>query len=55
MLYSTLAEYYERLESTAKRLEMTDILAELFGVAGLDELEYLIYMTLSLDWMSWNI
>jgi DNA ligase-1 len=24
---------------------MTDILAELFGVAGLDELEYLIYMT----------
>jgi len=45
MLYSTLAEYYERLESTTKRLEMTDILAELFGVAGLDELEHLIYMT----------
>jgi DNA ligase-1 len=45
MLYSTLAEYYERLESTAKRLEMTDILAELFGIAELDELAHLIYMT----------
>jgi DNA ligase-1 len=45
MLYSTLAEFYERLESTTKRLEMTDILAELFDVAELDELEHLIYMT----------
>jgi DNA ligase-1 len=45
MLHSTLAEYYERLESTVKRLEMTDILAELFGIAELDELAHLIYMT----------
>ena len=45
MLYSTLADYYERLESTTKRLEMTDILAELIGIAELDELEHLIYMT----------
>ena len=45
MLYSTLVEFYARLEATAKRLEMTDILAELFGVAEPAELEHLIYMT----------
>jgi DNA ligase-1 len=45
MLYSTLVEYYARLEATAKRLEMTDILAELFGVAEPDDLEHLIYLT----------
>ncbi|MGD2200723.1 MAG: ATP-dependent DNA ligase [Candidatus Bathyarchaeota archaeon] len=45
MRYSTLVEYYERLEATASRLEMTDILAELFAVAEPDELEKLIYLT----------
>ncbi|MCW3989776.1 MAG: ATP-dependent DNA ligase [Candidatus Bathyarchaeota archaeon] len=45
MLYSTLVDFYARLEATAKRLEMTDILAELFGVAEPDELEHLIYLT----------
>jgi DNA ligase-1 len=45
MLYSTLVEFYERLEATAKRLEMTDILAELFRVAEAEELEHLIYLT----------
>jgi len=45
MLYSTLVEFYARLEATAKRLEMTDILAELFKVAEPEELEHLIYMT----------
>jgi DNA ligase-1 len=45
MLYSTLVEFYARLEATAKRLEMTDILAELFGVAESNELEHLIYLT----------
>jgi DNA ligase-1 len=45
MLYSTLVGFYARLEATAKRLEMTDILAELFGVAEPDDLEHLIYLT----------
>jgi len=45
MLYSTLVEHYERLEATAKRLEMTDILAELFKIAEPDDLEQLIYLT----------
>ncbi len=45
MLYSTLVEFYARLEATAKRLEMTGILAELFGVAEPEDLEHLIYLT----------
>jgi len=45
MLYSTLVETYERLEATTKRLEMTDILAELLGEASPDELEMVIYLT----------
>ncbi len=45
MLYSTLVGFYARLEATAKRLEMTDIMAELFGVAEPDDLEHLIYLT----------
>ena len=45
MLYSTLVEFYARLEATAKRLEMTEILAELFGISETDELEHMIYMT----------
>ena len=45
MLYATLVETYERLEATAKRLEMTDILADLLGGASPDELEMVIYLT----------
>ena len=45
MLYATLVETYERLEATAKRLEMTDILADLLGRAEPDELEKVIYLT----------
>jgi len=45
MLYSTLVETYEKLEATTKRLEMTDILAELLAEATPDELEKVIYLT----------
>ncbi len=45
MLYDALVETYERLEATAKRLEMTDILAELLKQAEPDELEKVIYLT----------
>ncbi|MDP6048811.1 MAG: ATP-dependent DNA ligase [Candidatus Bathyarchaeota archaeon] len=45
MLYSTLVKFYMRLEATTKRLEMTDILAELFVAAEPDDLERLIYLT----------
>jgi DNA ligase-1 len=45
MLFETLVETYERLETTTKRLEMTDILADLFKKANPDELEKVIYLT----------
>ncbi len=45
MLYATLVETYERLEATSKRLEMTDILADLLKTAKPDELEKVIYLT----------
>ncbi len=31
MKFSKLAEYYEKLEATSKRLELVDILSKLFG------------------------
>lgn len=45
MLYATLAETYERLEATSKRLEMTAILADLLREAEPEELEKVIYLT----------
>ena len=45
MLYDTLVDCYNRLESTTKRLEMTDILADLFGGAAADEVEKIVYLT----------
>ena len=45
MLYDTLVDCYNRLESTTKRLEMTDILADLFKEASADEVEKIVYLT----------
>jgi DNA ligase-1 len=45
MLYETLANYYVRLEATTKRLEMTNILIELFKEAQPDEVSEIIYLT----------
>ncbi len=45
MLYDTLVDCYARLESTTKRLEMTDILADLFKEATADEVEKIVYLT----------
>lgn len=45
MLYDTLADYYVRLEATTKRLEMTNILIELFKEAQPDEIAEIIYLT----------
>jgi len=45
MLYATLVETYESLEATSKRLEMTDLLANLLKTAKPDELEKVIYLT----------
>ena len=45
MLYDTLVETYEKLEATTKRLEMTEILAQLFREAEPDEMAEVIYLT----------
>ncbi|MEM4416389.1 MAG: ATP-dependent DNA ligase, partial [Candidatus Caldarchaeum sp.] len=46
MLFRELVDYYERLEATTKRLEMTDILAELLVKTPADVIDKVVYMTL---------
>ena len=38
MRFSELAEYYEKLEATSKRLELVDILSKLFKEAKAEEI-----------------
>ncbi|MFP3215225.1 MAG: ATP-dependent DNA ligase [Candidatus Micrarchaeota archaeon] len=45
MLFEDVAKYYEKLESVSSRLQMIDILTELFKKAKKDELKKLVYMT----------
>jgi DNA ligase 1 len=45
MLFDTLVDTYQRLESTTKRLEMTDILSDLFKEATSEEIDMIIYLT----------
>jgi len=44
MKFRTLAEYYEKLEGTSKRLELIDILSELFKKAKSDEIGKICYL-----------
>lgn len=44
MKFLRLVEYFERIEATSKRLEMFDILAELFGEASSEDIEKIIYL-----------
>ena len=45
MKFSELASYFERLEATTKRLEMFEILAELFRKAEAHEIDKIIYLS----------
>lgn len=45
MLYSDLAETFDRLESTSSRLEMTDILAAFLARADKSELRSIVYLS----------
>ncbi|MFC1803411.1 ATP-dependent DNA ligase [Thermoproteota archaeon] len=45
MLFDTLVNTYQKLESTTKRIEMTDILTELFEQATAEEINKIIYLT----------
>ena len=56
MLYSDLAETFDRLESTGSRLEMTSILAEFFRRADKGELRSIVYLSqgkLHPDFVPW--
>jgi DNA ligase-1 len=44
MKFQALTDYFNRLEKTSKRLEMFDILAELFSEAGAEDISEIIYM-----------
>lgn len=44
MKFARLAEYFERLEGTTKRLEMFQILSELFQEAEVEEIDKIVYL-----------
>ncbi len=44
MKFSKLAEYYEKLETTSKRLELVDILSKLFGESDSAEIGKICYL-----------
>ncbi len=46
MLFSKLAEYFFKIEATPKRLEMTDILAELLKKSSSQEIDKICYLAL---------
>ncbi len=46
MKFKTLAGYFERIEKTASRLEMTEILAELYKECSEDEIDLVTYLSL---------
>lgn len=45
MKFQDLVDYFERLEATSKRLEMFEILADLFRQAGTEEVAEIIYLS----------
>jgi len=46
MKFKKLAGYFEKIEKTASRLEMTEILAELFKEASVNEIDEIVYLSL---------
>src|SRR3990172_12942740 len=44
MRFSDLAEYYEKLEATSKRLELVDILSKLFKESDSSEIGKICYL-----------
>lgn len=45
MEYSLVTEAYERIESTTKRLEMTDYLVDFFKKTPKDVIDKVVYLT----------
>lgn len=44
MKFRYLSEKFKELEDTTKRLEMTDVLAEIFEKASVEEIDKIIYL-----------
>src|SRR3972149_6439906 len=45
MEYATLVDLYEKIEATTKRLEMTDLLVQLFRQVSPPEIKEVVYLT----------
>ena len=45
MRYLSVADVYEKIENTTKRLEMTDYLVELFKKTPKDLIDKVVYLT----------
>jgi DNA ligase-1 len=45
MKFSKLAEYFEKLEATTKRLEMFEILSNMFKEADIEEIDKIVYFS----------
>lgn len=46
MLYSLIADAYEKIEATTKRLEMTDYLVELLKKTPKEVIDKVVYLTM---------
>ncbi len=46
MKFKKLAEYFDRIEKTASRLKMTEILGQVFKEATVDEIDQIVYLAL---------
>ncbi len=45
MLFTALADYFEKLEETSSRLKLIDILSELFKKSAKEEIQKIVYLT----------
>ncbi|MFH0943322.1 MAG: ATP-dependent DNA ligase, partial [Candidatus Beckwithbacteria bacterium] len=48
MKFKRLAEYFQKIEKTASRLEMTGLLAELFKEVSVEEIDLAVYLSLGM-------
>lgn len=55
MDYSTLVEFYQRLENTPKRLEKTYIISKLLETTKTEDLQYVIYLLEGRVFPTWDV
>jgi len=54
MLFETLAEVFERLETTSSRMQLTAILTDLFKRADPDDIDKVVYLVQGELWPQWR-